>query len=74
MRREDRLFKSNSDLIKALMRLSKQCGYKKSWVTFEFARQSYKPILDDFKLLEEQMGYKSGWANIKFKEYYDNLV
>ena len=74
MKKEDRLYKSNSALIKALLRLAKQCGYKKSWVAFEFERQSYKPTLEDFQLLGTQMGYKDAWADIKFKEYYNTLV
>ena len=71
MTREGGLYKDNGKLLNALFRLAKQMDYKKSWVTFEFERQSYKPTLKEFQLLGDQMGYKSGWADIKFKEYYE---
>ena len=71
MKKEDRLFKSNDNLIKALLRAADRFEYKKSWVQFEFVRQAYKPTLDDFISLGKHMGYKPGWANIIFEKYYN---
>ena len=70
---EDRLYKDNNALMRALFRTVDRCGYKRSWVYFEFTRQSYKPTLDEFISLGKWMKYKSGWADMKFKEYYSNF-